>query len=294
MKHNTIPIPDIPNESDAAGSDEGELEATGLPVATLRQWQQNAVSSEFLLLSSMDAMGRDDSPMRQMIAAWEGELGGPLGGLVGGLPALQQPSLAAFVAVIRAGPASAAVASRVMFGPAHLPGEEGGSDEELNLAFRAECIKQHPQRAAGSLGGLLRVALLFEIARLETPTPRNHTTPVVADDALILAAVQRTDAELVAWAKAGEPLPGEPDSASEREEERLRQAAARMGRLKVLMAAQLEGLQGPYRLLGCSPGSSDQEVEKSYREAAKKAHPEKNLLLITIWGHITLDSTPCY
>lgn len=56
------------------------------------------------------------------------------------------------------------------------------SAEELNLAFRRACLKQQPQRVGGSLAGLLRVHLLFEIVHLVWASlpPSEATTPAKA------------------------------------------------------------------------------------------------------------------
>ena len=103
--------------------------------------------------------------------------------------------------------------------------------------------------------------------------------------------IQKTDQELISWAKKGDvdTMNSQEDDnevvhvgLEEQEEalleiEKIDFCTIHMKHMKALVRSQLQRLSagGTYRILGCSPDASDQEVEKCYRESARKAHPDR-------------------
>ncbi|KAL1507881.1 hypothetical protein AB1Y20_007488 [Prymnesium parvum] len=156
------------------------------------------------------------------------------------------------------------------------------SAEELNLAFRRACLKQQPQRTGGSLAGLLRVHLLFEIVHLVwAGLPAADSPPAAkeeearsylpADDRVIIEEISTEEEQIL--------LKAEALSNEELEEFNGRMAAKALYLSKVrdLLDQQLEGLQavGAYAVLGCDPSASDKELQSHYREAARRLHPDR-------------------
>ena len=185
----------------ATDSSRRGLIASGLPASLVARWHAGSISGELALREILDAVcrarsGRDASSeerelssMTQVFSA-DGSLalGGPLGGLVGGLPAPllhdggnSAANLAPLRALLLREPDAVTCDALRMFTRQLLTGAESEagagkhaltvdlaklSAEELNLAFRRACLKHHPNRPDGSLGALLCVHFNFELVSL--------------------------------------------------------------------------------------------------------------------------------
>ena len=130
---------------------------------------------------------RELSSRSQLWASSPEAIGGTLGGLAGGMPATGERADVEPLLILLGRPPEGVTVDALRLFTRELLGAEsdavadggGGrverraleadlaklSADELNLAFRRACLQQHPQRADGSLAGLLRVHLAFELVR---------------------------------------------------------------------------------------------------------------------------------
>ena len=173
---------------------------SGLPADLVQRWHAGSLSGDLALREILDAVcrarsGTDASPQERELSAMtqafsaDGSLalGGPLGGLVGGLPLAKlgiadaSADLSPLRAVLNQPPEIVWCEALRLFTRQLLTGAEAEqghdrhsltldlaklSTEELNLAFRRACLKHHPNRKEGSLGALLVVHFHFALVSL--------------------------------------------------------------------------------------------------------------------------------
>lgn len=270
----------------------GGLQPSGLPSALVVRWTGGATSEDVLheLLESVSRAGCGSAPpplreLASMTQQWSADraaaLGGPLGGMAGGLPAFSDGVDLSPLHELLATPVEAAVVqAMLLFTRELLTGAETEaassladrhrlqqdlaklSAEELNLAFRRACLKQHPGRAEGSLAGLLRVHFLFELLVLEWAEllPSMPNAPATTDVAAALPSPNVGDSTLLReLAKSDLELTTESlelgDEQVDSVNAQMQAQAMYMCRVRDLLEEQLEAYQaiGAYAVLGCDP-----------------------------------------
>lgn len=220
---------------------------------------------------------REVSRTIDLFAEVGSDIGGILGGLVGGFSSISFLDTGRLCGVLEA---TCKVAVRNAATAHKLEGRLGNLVEEVdidavNLEFRRRCLQTHPQREVGSLPLYLEAHCNLEILHqccVLASRPFGLSPPLAGfQDYNIEAALARDSSALAEAAKGMSEM-----DLLTHNRNTSKYLLELSGHKEVLLAAlNLMRASEAYAVLDLLPSASDEEVNRAYKVAAMRCHPDK-------------------